>query len=207
VIATRRYEHELGLSWVVEEALQRASHALRDDEGRVWLIDPVDDDGPAIAAALALGSPAGVLQLFGEHGRDGEALAGRLGVPLLTVPASVPGSPFEVVRVLSGPGWREVALWWPSRRALMVPELIGTAPHMTLGSDRWAGMHPVGRLVAPGALRPFQPEHLLPGHGAPLHGTEASTGLQLAYANARRDMVRLPKAVGTLVGAARGRWG
>jgi hypothetical protein len=201
------HEHELGLSWVVEEALQRASHALRDDDGRVWLIDPVDDGGPALAGALALGTPAGVIQLFGEHARDSAALAGRLGVPLLSLPDAAPGSPFEVVRVLSGPGWRERALWWPARRALVVPELIGTAPHMTLGDDRLAGMHPVARLLAPGALRPFSPEHLLPGHGAPLHGSQATTGLQQAYANARRDMARMPKAAATLIGALRGRWG
>jgi hypothetical protein len=38
-VRLRTLEHELGLSWVVEEPLERASHALVADGGRVWLID------------------------------------------------------------------------------------------------------------------------------------------------------------------------
>jgi hypothetical protein len=49
-------EHALGLTWVVEEPMERAFHALVDD-GRVWLVDPLD--GPEIADAVALGEPAG----------------------------------------------------------------------------------------------------------------------------------------------------
>jgi hypothetical protein len=40
-------------------------------------------------------------------------------------------------------------------------------------------------------LRPFVPEHLLVGHGAPLHGPDAAGGLIDALARSRADMARL----------------
>ena len=72
-------EHPLGVTWVIDDPLLRASHALVD-EGRVWLVDPVDAP-EALERAAALGEPAGVLQLFVAHPRDGAAIAKRLGVP------------------------------------------------------------------------------------------------------------------------------
>src|SRR3954452_16331917 len=97
-------EHELGLSWVAEEPMERAFHALVDG-GRVWLVDPLD--GPEIEDAAALGEPAGVLQLLDRHNRDCAAVAARLGVPHLSVPDSVPDSPFEAIPAMRAPGWRE----------------------------------------------------------------------------------------------------
>jgi hypothetical protein len=41
-VSARLLAHELGLSWVLDEALERTSHALVDG-GRVWLVDPVGD--------------------------------------------------------------------------------------------------------------------------------------------------------------------
>ena len=70
---TQIHEHELGLSWVTEDAMQRASHALRDGD-RVWLVDPVDDE-EALRRAAALGAPAGVVQLLDRHNRDCASLA------------------------------------------------------------------------------------------------------------------------------------
>jgi hypothetical protein len=188
-VSVELHAHDLGLTWVVNEPLQRASHALAD-RGRVWFVDPVDDPA-AMAAAAALGEPAGVLQLLDRHGRDGAALAERLGIPLLRVPAAVPGSPFEVVR--SGvwiPRWDEVALWWPERRALIVAEVLGTSPHYTLDSGR-AGMHPLLRALPPGALRSYPAEHLLVGHGTPLHGPGTGDAIERAYAHSRRDLPRI----------------
>ena len=88
-------EHELGLTWVIDEPMRRASHALVDD-GRVWFVDPVDVP-EAVDQALELGEPAGVIQLLDRHPRDNEALAERFGVPHLRLPDAVPDSPFEVV--------------------------------------------------------------------------------------------------------------
>ena len=61
-------------------------------------------------------------------------------------------------------------------------------------------MHPMLRALPPGSVRDYEPEHLLTGHGAPVHGPEAATGLERAYARSRRD---IPKAVVGLVKAYR----
>jgi hypothetical protein len=174
---------------VVSEPLERASHALAAD-GRVWFVDPVDDPA-AVEAAAALGEPAGVLQLLDRHGRDGAALAERFGIPLLRVPGAVPGAPFEVVP--SGvwiPRWSEVALWWPERKALVVAEVLGTSAHYTLGAGT-VGIHPLLRASPPGRLRSYPAEHLLVGHGAPLHGPGVADAIERAYARSRRDMPRM----------------
>jgi hypothetical protein len=180
-------EHDLGVSWVVDEPMQRASHALVVD-GRVWLVDPVDVQ-EATARALERGAPAGVLQLLDRHPRSCERLARELGVPHLRLPGSVPGTPFEAFDVVSVPRWREKGLWWPERRALVVPEAVGT--HPMFSGDRPAGVHLFLRLRPPGALRRYEPEHLLTGHGAPLHGPDAATALRDAYRRSVRDVPRV----------------
>jgi hypothetical protein len=200
---SRILAHDCGLTWVCDEPLARTSHALAD-AGRVWLVDPVADE-EALERAQGLGGIAGVVQLLDRHGRDGAALAARFAVPHTDVGETVADAPFETVRVLDIPGWHESALWWPARRALVVAEVVGTSPHVALGRD--AGIHPMLRLRPPGALRPFQPEHLLVGHGPPLHGPDAAAALHGAYARSRRDLPRMVLAVPALLGAARGRWG
>jgi hypothetical protein len=194
-VSVALHAHDLGLSWVVEEPLERASHALVD-EGRVWFVDPVDEP-VAMQAALALGEPAGVLQLLDRHGRDCRAIAERLGVPRLKLPKVLRDSPFEVVP--SGvhlPRWSEIALWWPAKQALVVAEVLGTSPHYTLDSGP-VGIHAMLRMFPPGGLRQFQPEHLLTGHGAPLHGPGVAHEIDAAYARSRRDipklLVKLPR--------------
>lgn len=190
-------EHPLGLSWVLDETMARASHALVED-GRVWLVDPVDVPD-AVERAVALGTPAGVLQLLDRHGRDCAALAGRLGVPHLRVPDAVPGSPFEAIPAVRMPGWRETALWWPERAALIVAEVLGSNAYYTGGSGS-VGMHFMLRPLAPGRLRGYEPEHLLFGHGRGVHGPAAAAELERAHARARRDLPRvlakLPSALG-----------
>jgi hypothetical protein len=181
-------EHPLGLSWVLEEVMARASHALVDD-GRVWLVDPVDVPA-AVERAVALGTPAGVVQLLDRHNRDCATLAARLGVPHLRVPDAVPGSPFEAIPAVRAPGWRETALWWPERSALIVAEVLGSAAYMTGGSGT-VGMHLMLRPLAPGRLRRYEPEHLLMGHGPGVHGPAAATELERAHARARRDLPRV----------------
>jgi hypothetical protein len=189
----------LGFSWLPDEPLTRTSHALDTGDG-VWLVDPVDVP-EALERAAALGPPAGVLQLLDRHNRDCSAIAERLGVPHLRVPEVVPGSPFEVIGVLKIPRWREIALWWPEPRVLMVAEVVGTTEIYALGSAR-AGIHPMLRSWPPGALRGFQPEHLLVGHGPAVHGPEAAEALEHAYARSRRDLPRLATKVPALVRAS-----
>jgi hypothetical protein len=192
-------EMPFGFSWVMDEAMQRTSHALASD-GRVWLIDPVEAP-EALERAAALGTPAAVLQLIDRHKRDGAAIAARLGVPHLEVSdQGLPDGPFEAVRVIDLPGWREAALWWPRTRTLVVAEALGTAPWFSPEPGD-AGMHPVLRLRPPRALRHFAPEHLLFGHGPGLHGPEATAALRRAHERSRRD---LPRIVARLPSLGRG---
>jgi hypothetical protein len=190
-------EHALGLTWVVQEPMERAFHALVDD-GRVWLVDPLD--GPEIEDVAGLGEPAGVLQLLDRHNRDCAEIAGRLGVPHLKVPDSVSGSPFEAIPAMRIPRWQETALWWPARKALVVAEVLAANPMHTGGEQR-VGMHLLLRPWPPSSLRGYRPEHLLLGHGKGVHGSEAADTVEVAYARARRD---LPRVLLGLPGAVRG---
>ncbi len=193
-------EHALGLTWVLDDPLRRASHALAD-AGRVWLVDPVDEP-EALERAAALGTPQAVLQLLDRHNRDNAAIAARLGVPLLRLPEDVPGAPFAPFGVLRVPGWKEVALWWPARRGLVVAEGVGTNEIYAIG-DGPVGVHPMLRLFPPRVLGGYDPEHLLVGHGEPVHGPEASTALKAALARSRRDVPRLLTRLPALARAAR----
>jgi hypothetical protein len=195
-------EHTLGLTWVGAEAMQRSAHALAH-EGRVWLIDPFDDD-EAIERAQALGEVQSVLQLFVAHERDGAAIAKRLNVPFEALPEVVRDSPFSVLDVGDKRLWKERALWWPEPRGLVVAESIGTAPHYAVGRGP-AGVHFLRRLLPPSQLRSFLPEHLLVGHGAPIHGGEAAAALLDALNNSRRDLAAFArKAPGLMRNMRRG---
>ena len=193
-------ELPFGISWYPDEALTRTGHALDTGSG-VWLIDPVDDP-EAIARATALGPPAGVIQLLDRHNRDCAGLASRLGVPHLRLPDVIPDSPFSVIDVVRIPRWHEQALWWADRRALVVAEAIGTNPVYALGPGP-AGIHPMLRAFPPGALRHFEPEHLLVGHGRGVHGPAATVALRDAYERSRSDIpklaVKLPGMVKAVV--------
>jgi hypothetical protein len=186
-----------GFSWVIDEGPQRASHALTDGS-RVWLVDPVDVP-EALERARGLGTPAAVIQLLDRHNRDCAAVAERLGVPHLTLPETVPDSPLQTFSVLDVPGWHERALWWPEHRLLVVAEAVGTVPFFAFGEDP-VGVHPVLRLTPPKALRGYQPQHLLVGHGAGVHGAGASSALREALAHSRSDV---PKLLAKIPGALR----
>jgi hypothetical protein len=190
-------EHPLGLTWVVDDPLLRASHALVH-EGRVWFVDPVDAP-EALEGAATLGEPAGVLQLFVGHPRDGQAIADRLGVPFHVLPDVLPDTPFSVLDLDLGP-WKERALWWPEPKGLIVAESVGTATHYAVGRGP-AGIHFLRRLLPPTRLKPFLPEHLLVGHGPPVHGSDAAAALLDAINRSRRE---LPNFVVKAPGLIRG---
>ena len=170
---------------MVDDPLLRASHALVH-EGRVWFVDPVDAP-EAMERAAALGEPAGVLQLFMAHPRDGEAIAQRLGVPLHVLPDVLPDTPFSVLepRPRAVEGARAVVAGaeraWSSRSRSAPP------PHYAVGHGP-AGTHFMRRLLPPTRLQPFLPEHLLVGHGAPVHGGDAAAALLDAINRSRRDL-------------------
>ena len=52
-------------------------------------------------------------------------------------------------------------------------------------------MHGLRRLFPPRVLAEYEPEHLLVGHGAPLHGPDASAGLHEALRRSRTDLPRM----------------
>lgn len=172
----------------------RAAHALLD-AGRVWLIDPYED-AAALAAATELGTPAGVLQLLDRHNRECETIAQRLGVSLSRLPADGAGTPFEATALISNRAWREVTLWWPEQRALVVAEAVGTVPAFALG--RRAGVHPMLRLTPPRKLLRFQPERLFVGHGEAIE-SDADAALGEALAHSRGDIPRLLMSIPKLL--------
>ena len=194
------HRHALGLTWVEGDAMARAAHALVAD-GQVWLIDPFEDE-IALSAAVELGRPAGVIQLLDRHHRDGNAIAQRLEIPRLRLPATIPGSPFQVVQVVDRRWWHELALWWPQERALVVAEAVGTAAAFRLG--RALGVHPLLRPFPPRAqLGSHRPQRLFVGHGPALEG-DASDALDRALAASRSDIPKLMTALPGLLRSARG---
>ena len=167
--------------------MARAAHALTDED-RVWLIDPYEN-AEALAAVAELGTPAGVIQLLDRHKRDCEPIAQRLGVELHRLPQDGAGTPFTPVRIISNRAWREVALWWADKKALVVAEAVGTAPAFCLG--RRVGVHPMLRLRPPRAqLLRYQPERLFVGHGEALE-SGADAALHEALEHSRSDTPRL----------------
>jgi hypothetical protein len=191
-------ETDFGVTWVMDEPMARASHALAKD-GRVWIIDPVDDHD-AMAKVAELGEPAAVLQLLDRHNRDCRAVADRLGVPLVALPDEVKSTPFKTIDVVSNPFWKEKALWWKEKRVLVVAESLGNNRGMFNPGESGAGVH-IGRRLTPpkDSLGTYLPEHLLFGHGESIHGPEATTALQEAIDRSRRDLpaalIAAPKAM------------
>ncbi|CAN5201744.1 hypothetical protein BH18ACT12_BH18ACT12_11060 [soil metagenome] len=184
------------VGWIVDEFMQRCSHALVS-EGRVWVIDPVDGDGVE-ERIRAAGAPAGVIQLLDRHKRDCAGLAERLGVPHFPVPEeAVP--PFEFRRIRGSRWWAEVALWWPERRILVFADALGTAPYFRARGER-LGVHPILRLLPPRRqLAGLAPAAVLCGHGeGVLDGAEPV--LHEALSSARR---RIPAQVASAVRAWR----
>ena len=192
--------HAVGVTWHESAGMARAAHAVADGE-RVWLIDPFED-AAALEAAAELGTPAGVLQLLDRHQRDGEAIAQRLGVPLTRLPSALPDTPFEVQSVVNRRWWKEIALWWPAQRTLIVAEALGTVELFALG--RPAGVHPMLRMVPPrAALSGFGPERLLVGHGPALE-TGAAAAVDGALAHSRSDMPKLLRSLPSVLRGASG---
>ncbi|HWH55834.1 MAG TPA: hypothetical protein VNT04_09690 [Gaiellaceae bacterium] len=184
-------ETEWGFGWLSAERprLRIASHALAA-EGRVWIVDPTDSAG-LDDRIRAVGEPAAVVQLLDRHDRACGAVARRLGVPHLRVPAGVPESPFDVVPVLMRKWWREIALWWPERRVLVCADALGSVPHYFALAGEPLGVHPLLRLRPPIRLAELDPKHVLCGHGEGVH-VNATAAVRDAIAHSRRRLVRLP---------------
>jgi hypothetical protein len=182
-------ELDWGFGWYDDDdKLRRTSHALAHDGG-VWLLDPVAST-EVEARALELGELRGVVQLLDRHDRDGADVARRLGVPHHRVPHAVDSAPFELLPIARLRFWREVALWLPERRTLVVGDALGTLPYFRARGEP-VGVHPLLRVWPPRSLRRIFPEHLLCGHGRGIH-ENASHALHEALRTSRR---RLPAAL------------
>jgi hypothetical protein len=176
-----------GFGWQVDERMQRTSHALAGEDG-VWIFDPIAWE-PALERIAELGKPAGVVQLLDRHKRDCAEVATLLSVPRYALPDNeLPG--LEQIVVVDFPFWRERAVWVPSRQALVCADALGTAPYFRT-PDEPLGVHPLLRLKPPRVLGRYEPQHVLCGHGAGVHGPETPAAVREALATARR---RLPRA-------------
>jgi hypothetical protein len=182
-------EMDGGFGWQVHERMERTSHAVAAEDG-VWLFDALMWE-PALERVGELGRPAGVVQLLDRHERDCAEVAVRLGVPHFAVPAhDLPGSGIELVRIADSRFWREVAAWIPSRRTLVCADALGTAGYFR-AADEPLAVHPLLRLKPPRVLGRYEPEHVLCGHGAGVHGPRTPEFLREALMTSRR---RLPRA-------------
>jgi hypothetical protein len=190
------FEGSFGWTPADPEFRRRTSHAVASG-GQVWIVDPLDGAG-VDERIRALGEPAGVVQLLDRHNRDCRILAGRLGLPLHVTPlAGVAGAPFQVVKVLDVPRWREAALWFPAERILVCADAVGSASYFR-AKEEPIGVHPLLRLWPPNALAGFEPRQLLLGHGEGLAGEEAASALRTAFRTSRRRipswLVALPQS-------------
>jgi hypothetical protein len=177
-----------GFGWTEPGFLARTSHAV-EVAGTVLVFDPLD--APGLDERIrGLGRPEAVVQLLDRHERDCSLVAERLGVPHLRMrlASSTRG---ELVRVAWTRVWKEVAFWEPTRQILVVGDALGTVGYFTAPGEA-IGVHPFLRLRPPRMLAELEPEHILCGHGAGVHGSEAALALREAMATSRR---RLPRAL------------
>jgi hypothetical protein len=178
-----------GFGWTEPGFLARTSHALEVD-GAVLVFDPLD--APGLDERLrALGRPEAVVQLLDRHERDCSLVAERLGVPHLRMRLETSSSRGELARIVWNRLWKEVAFWEPTRRILVVADALGTVGYFIAPGER-LGVHPFLRLRPPRSLAGLEPEHILCGHGAGVHGPAAAAALHEALATSRR---RLPRAL------------
>lgn len=177
-----------GLGWIDDGRLGRCGHALVDGD-RAWLVDPI-----AIPRDLTA-EVAGVIQLIDRHNRACAGCAAHFSAPLFRVPTAIPRSPFTVVRAVDVPGWREVALWWPHREALVCADALGTRGYFLARGER-LGVHPLLRLTPPRRLARFEADVVLVGHGEGVIGGAAPL-LREALATSRR---RIPRLLSTSLG-------
>lgn len=195
------------VSWKREPSglMACVSHAVRDDDGKVWVFDPVD--GVELDELVTnLGEVAGVIVLLDRHVRNAPEIAARLGVPLyfpvgkqrqklpsgtIRYDTHIEGCPFEFIVVRQHDrSWLERAAVLPSRGLLIIAEAVGTVDYYKGGGDLTLAMHPVMRAFPPRVLQGLEPRRLLVGHGMPVEGNPAEA-LEEAFADARRGIPRM----------------
>jgi len=194
-----RWHRGVGWQAVPEEGGLRTSHAVREPDGGVWLVDPLD--APGVEAVYAdLGDVAGVAVLADYHARDAAVFADRHDVPV-TVPAgldraaeqvdapvrrvtdSLAGS--DLRRVTPLRAWTETVAYRERDGTLYVPDVLSSGAAFTVGDER-LGLNVLARLSPPReAFADIDPDRVLLGHGAGVFG-DASAAVDDILTNARR---------------------
>ena len=198
-----------GVGWLAhpDETGRRASHAIRGEEGDVWLFDPLD--APGIDAEIrALGNVAGIVVCSAYHTRDAAAFSRRFDVPVFVpswldrIPAHLPEdvpieavddeigtSGFRLRKASPFPGWTEGIAYRRSDATMYVPDLLGTAPPYLAGDERLA-IYLLVRPVPPtDAFAGLAPKRILVGHGQGI-SPDAAAALAGALEQARRGFPR-----------------
>ena len=146
--------------------MRRTSHALVVD-GRVWLIDPVDEHRSSRnACARSASRPACCSCSTATSAAARRGRTARRAAPSRLGDARRGAVPDAAVR--SRRWWKEVALWEPVSRTLVCADALGTVGYFCAPGER-IGLHPLLRLFPPRALERVAPERILCGHGAGMH--------------------------------------
>ncbi|WP_439027393.1 hypothetical protein [Haloarchaeobius sp. DT45] len=204
-------EFDGGVGWLAhpDEEGQRTSHAIRGEEGRVWLFDPID--AAEVEQLYAdLGEVAGVAVCSSWHARDAGVFArrhdvsvfvpewmdrvdDRVDAPVERYDGELGSSGFVVRRVDPLPGWQEAVCYRDADRTLYVPDVLSTAMKSCVGDER-IGMFLFARFFPPReAFAGWRPERILVGHGTGVFDA-ADDALDDALEGARR---RLPRGLFT----------
>lgn len=198
-----------GVGWIAypDETMQRASHALKTDEG-LWLVDPVDaTDLDELLAEF--GDVAGVVVCLDRHKRDAAQIARRhdvsvhiprwmsgvaskLDAPIKRIDGQLGETDYELfeIRNSSVPPWQEAGLYSPTTETLVVPESVGSASYFTVDGEQ-LGVHPMLRMMPPrDVLGRFSPDRVLVGHGEGVLD-DAADALSAALAGSKRTALSL----------------
>jgi hypothetical protein len=223
--ARQVHEWDGGATWIAhpEEGGQRASHALRGEDG-VWVLDPVDAPN-ADDIITDVGGVVGVAVLTSWHARDAGRVADRHGVAvhipawMRRVDERVADAPVERYSLAPGdagfrilpcrpfPLWDEAFLYDETSETLVVPDSMATTSLARLGEER-LGLQWFRRPQPPAQLRGLEPDRILVGHGEPVT-EDAPAALKRALAGARRSFPRAavenaPESLRSLADVLRG---
>ncbi len=181
ITVVKRWEN--GFTWMAhpEAQMQRASHALEND-GDVWLVDPLDGDDLDEHIA-EFGAVAGIVVLGSEHHRHADRLAGRHDVaihlpswfeaeakdfdaPVSEFTDQLAETGFTVINLKDG-FWQEAGLYHPERRTLVVSDTFMTA--LFAARNGRVELFPPARMSPPNDLLDGREiDRLLVGHGEPV---------------------------------------
>ena len=183
-------EFEGGFGWTEPGFLERTSHALgvsaEGSSSSTPSTCPGSTSGSAPSASPRRSSSF-------STGTSGIRRRSRLGSAFRIYgwSSDAHGGAGRLVRIVWNRVWKEVAFWEPERRVLVVADALGTVGYFTAPGEA-IGVHPLLRLRPPRDLGELEPEHILCGHGAGVHGPAAAVALREALATSRR---RLPRAL------------